>query len=313
MAMVLVVRNEERFLDAHLRYHRALGVGRVYAYLDRCTDRTPEILRAWADTEVIERDRSEAQKFMSTYQCACLGDALGRARRDGVDWLLHLDPDEFAHGENPGGGASLPGLVRRAATRWRGLGRRVDQIVMRTVEVIPTPLGPGQSFLHLPWFQDGGVWERPVLDPGTGKMRTLRNWLGNSRGKSLVRVSADAEPASAHAWARVGGGRLVTVRAGRHLHYVVTDAAHWHEKYAKFSEFPARWEKGNPVRFPKQAWKEASVRMGEQEAADYFREHVAADPAELERIARTRAGRHLRRDSSVSGILAGASRASGGA
>ena len=305
LAMVLVVRDEERFLAEHLRYHRALGVGRVYAYLDRCTDRTPEILAATPDAVVIERDRREDEPYMSTYQCNCLGDALDRARADGVGWLLHLDPDEFAHGENPGGDPSLPGLVRRAATRLRGLGRRVDQLILRTVEAVPTPLGNGETFRDLRWFQDGGVWEREVLDPGEGVVRTLGQWLGGNRGKSLLRVAADAEPASAHHWRRRGGKKLVTVHAGSHFHYVVTDAGHWRQKYAKFSEFPAHWEKGSAVRFPKQAWKEASVSMDEGEAEAYFRRWVAADPAELERLAGTPAGRHLVRDDTVDRVLRG--------
>lgn len=304
--MVLVVRDEERFLDAHLRYHRAVGVGRVYAYLDRCTDATPDILARFPDTEVVERDRAAGQRFMSAYQTDCLADALGRARRDGADWLLHLDPDEFAHGEGPGGDPSLPALVRRASGRWRKLGRRVDQVVMRTVEAVPTPLEPGEGFADLGWFQDGGAWERPMLDPRDGSVRCLDHWLGSNRGKSLLRVAADAEPASAHGWARRGGGPLVTAHAGRHLHYVVTDAAHWMQKYRKFSEYPGHWEKGKPVRFPKQAWKEASVRMSPAEAEAYFHRHVAADPAELARVAATPAGRFLRRDSSVRDVLAAA-------
>ena len=315
LAMVLVVRDEERFLQEHLRYHRAVGVGRVYAYLDRCTDRTPEILAQTPDAVVIRRDRRNDERYMSTYQCHCLGDALQRARADGVDWLLHLDPDEFAHDEGIGRGEGLPGLIRRRATRLRGVigsrgrsgGGRVDQLVLRTVEAVPTPLRAGGSFRELRWFQDGGAWAREVLDPTDGAVRTLDHWLGASRGKSLLRVAADAEPASAHHWQRAGGGELVTVRAGSHFHYVVTDAAHWRQKYAKFSEFPATWEKGNAVRFPKQAWKEASVRMGEAEAEAYFREHVAADPAELERVAATPAGRFLRRDDTVDRVLRGLS------
>ena len=160
VALVLVVRDEERFLADNLRHHRALGVSRFYIYLDRCADRSPEMARACEAAEVIERDRRPEEAFMSQYQTAVLADALGRARRDGFDWLLHVDADEFAWGENdaglfarkvtdatpcPAARGSLPALVRRAATRLRGRGRRVDQIILRTVENVPTPLADGRD------------------------------------------------------------------------------------------------------------------------------------------------------------------------
>ena len=334
IGLALVARDEERFLAANLAYHRALGVSRAYVHLDRCTDDSEAIARrfeAGGFATVLPSDRDAGETYMSEYQVRCLDDALRRARADGLDWLMHVDADEFAWGDNPagpldaiarlvgrGGGTASGGqrlrrqgdlrrMVRRAATlgRLRG-GGRIDQVIMRTVEVVPTPLQDDEDFRHLHWFQDGGVLPREILDPGDGEVKTLDHWLGGRRGKSLVRCAADVVPRSAHDWSLAGGGDPVTARAGLHYHYVVADAAHWLEKYRKFSEYPEVWEKGKPVRFPKQAWKQASVRMTDDEAAAYFARWVAADPAELARLSRTPAGRHLRRDEAVARVLAGA-------
>ena len=304
VALALVVRDEERFLEQNLAFHAAVGVGKFYVYLDRCTDRSAQIARACPAAEVIERDRRPDQAFMSSYQTECLGNALTRARRDGVDWLLHVDADEFAWGENrrePHG--SLPRMIRRAATRLRGLGRRVDQIILRTVECVPTPLNEDENFTHLNWFQDGGALPREILDPTDGVVKRLDDWLGGRRGKSLVRVAADAVPDSAHAWKRRGGGGLTTVGAGLHYHYVVTDWRHWREKYRKFAEYPSHWEKGKPVRFPKQAWKYASLNMSEAEVRAYFDRWVVADPAELRRAADKNGRSCLRCDETIRRVL----------
>ncbi len=295
IGLVLVCRDEERFVRQNLAFHRAAGVGRAYVYLDRCADGTEAIARSFDFAEVIPRDRGAAHAFMSSYQTDVLADALARARRDGIDWLLHVDADEFTSGES----TDLPGLVARAATRLRGFGRRVDQLILRTVEAVPTPLTEGQTFADLCWFQDGGVLGRDVLDPTDGTVKRLDHWLGGRRGKSMVRVAAEVEPDSAHAWRRAGGGTLTTVRAGLHYHYVVTDWRHWLEKYRKFSEYPATWEKGDAVRFPKQAWKEASVAMADAEAKAYFDRWVAVPAGELAAMSKTPAGKHLRHDPTV--------------
>lgn len=50
LAMVMCIKNEERFLEANLHYHHALGVARAYIYLDNCTDRSLELVQSfpWA-------------------------------------------------------------------------------------------------------------------------------------------------------------------------------------------------------------------------------------------------------------------------
>ena len=324
VALALVVRDEARFLARHLAYHRALGVSRAYVYLDRCVDDSGAIARSFDFAEVVERDRDPAERFMSTYQTGVLADALSRARAEGVDWLLHVDADEFAFGENAAepsdpdleppadllARGDLRRLIRRATRPWRGglrgLGRRVDQIILRPLEVVPTPLTAGQPFSALFWFQDGGALSRDLLDPTDGTVRRLDDWLGARRGKSLIRVAADVKPKSAHDWQTMSGGRPVTANAGFHLHFVVTDGRHWLEKYRKFSEYPATWEKGNAVRFPKQAWKEAAARMSDADALAYFDRWVAVPGAELSRLAGTREGRHLRRTTIVPDVLSAA-------
>ena len=297
LALVLCIRNEETFLAANLAYHHALGVSRAYLFLDRCTDASLRIAQSFPWVTAIPRDRDPADRWMSAHQVKCLDDGLEMARADGVEWLLHLDPDEFACSDRRSpvarwAGSMLPG--RRPEPAQRGSLTRMlarakpgtEQVILKPNDVIPTPLGAGAPFWKLQHFQMRGVLERPLLDPTTDEVVQFGERLGHYHGKSIVRTAADVQARSAHRWMRRGAadaerGRIPTERRGFHYHYVVVDGRQWRDKHRKFAEYPDRWEKGNPVRFPKQAWKEASVTMSEEEALRYFDRWVAIQPRRL--------------------------------
>ena len=311
--MALVVRDEARFLGANLAYHKALGVARAYIYLDRCTDTTPEIASACPWAVSIPCDRDPSDRHMSSYQVRCLGDALNRSRADGFDWLLHLDPDEFAWGDNQSGlwrrllGQGRETPIQAVGSLTTMLGRvrsSVEMVAVRCKEVVPLPVEPDAPFWKLHYFQDRGILKRPVLDPTTGSIRQLDLWIGAHRGKSIVRTSAAVQPASAHHWVRAddaGGRPLKIQRLGFHYHYVVVNSEQWQTKYRKFAEYPDHWSSGRPVRFPKQAWKEASLKMTAEEARRYYDEWVAVRPENLDRLVD---GRQVVRESFVEEILA---------
>ena len=308
LALVMCIRDEERFLAEHLRYHHALGVTRAYVFLDRCTDASAQIARSFPWVEAIERDRDPSDRFMSAYQVRCLDESLAMARADGIEWLMHVDADEFACGDDrseyvrlasrllrgllPDGGTpperigNLPRLLARAAPQ-------TEMVVLRSKDVLPMRLPPHAPFWKLRFFQLGGQIRRPILDPMTGEVRQLENRIGGYHGKSIVRTSADVAAASAHRWKRrglalddeknhaVAEESLRAEHRGFLYHFTVVSAEHWLQKHRKFAEYPAHWEKGTPVRFPKQAWKEASVRMTEAEAQAYFDEWIAMQPRQL--------------------------------
>ena len=184
------------------------------------------------------------------------------------------------------------------------VGPSIEMIMMRGKEVVPLPVEPGTPFWKLPYFQDRGIFKRPVLDPTTGVVCQLDLWIGGHRGKSIVRTSAAVQPASAHHWVGAGdtGERPLKIqRLGFHYHYVVVDSEQWQAKYRKFAEYPDTWSSGRPVRFPKQAWKEASLRMTAEEARRYYDEWVAVRPEALDRLVD---GRRIVRESFVEEILA---------
>ena len=290
LAMVLVVRDEERFLEQHLKYHHALGVQKVYIFLDACQDDSPRIARQCDFAEVLQRPRRSDEAFMSVYQTRCLAEALQLARRDRFEWLLHVDPDEFCFGDDrgwlartlartldfgKGGSGSLVRMLDRIPAS-------IDQVRMHTWEVLPIREATGEPFFYHTVFQTKQVLTRHIMDPTTQQVVELKQWLGGRRGKSIIRSSADVVPGTAHEWRSSRGGALNSRWAGWYYHYVVVDGEHWWDKYRKFAAFPPHWEKGNPVRFPKQQWKEAAVRMTKNEAVEYFDRWVALPRREAE-------------------------------
>lgn len=301
LALVSCVRDEAELLPAFLAYHRALGVTRFYLYLDHSSDASEDVARSCADAVALRRDRTAAH--LTLHQIACADDALARARAEGFDWLLHLDVDEFAFGGNAGEGALARGDLRTLLSTTRP---ETEAVVLRTCEAVPTVAGDGAPFWTLRDFLVDAALERPVLDPTTQRLRRLDRWLGHDLGKSIVRVAADVQAATSHAWTRRQGVALPeprpipTERRGRHYHFVVQGARHWREKYRKLASDPPHWPRGGRVPFPKQAWKEAALRLGDAEAERYAREWVlVAEPL----LASARAQGVVRRFTDVEDVL----------
>jgi hypothetical protein len=280
LGLVTCARDEAEVLLPFLSYHRALGVTRFYVYLDRSRDASREIVGAFPGAVAIPRDRRADETHLTSLQLACADDALARARVEGLDWLLHLDVDEFAWGENPGTNALGRGdLLRMLA----GVRADTEAVLLRTLEVVPHADLDGRPFWMLHDVQDGGALERDVYDPVQHTVRKLARWLGHDQGKSVARVAADLQAATPHLWTRRQGVRLPAIlpiayeRRGCHYHFVVRSARHWRQKYGKLAADPATWPRGGPVEFPKQSWKEAAALMSADEAERYARRWVLAD------------------------------------
>jgi hypothetical protein len=272
----MVVRNEERFLARNLDFHRAMGVDHAFVFLDQCTDRSAAIAGSYRWVTPIVSDRQPEQEHMSTFQVACLREALERARAGDYDWMMHVDADEFARGESiDPASASLRALIRTVTDE-------VEQVVLDPVDALPTKLQPGEDFEHLTQFLVRGIIRRRMLDPSAGGMRRLQKRLGHRKGKAIVRTAIDARPVSAHRWIHnETRDPLITVKAGRLYHFVSVDARSWWEKHRKFAGFPSTWSGGKEVSFPKQAWKEAAPRMTRDEAETYFNTWVRYSASQL--------------------------------
>ncbi len=298
--MVMCVRDEEDFIGAHLAYHRAIGVSRAYIFADRCTDSTADIIKSfqWAKTFETSIDPSKA---LTIHLTRCADDALEMAMDEGFDWLIHIDADEFAFADNyPFGifGRLFP-FVRRMKCLpllQRGnllqmlarINKRTEMVLMRTREAMPIVTDTKLPFWKMHYFHDKALDGRNVLDPIDGKIKPLP-WFGHARGKTIIRTTADVQSINAHQWTRNQGVTnpekipIPTEYRGFHFHFLFTSPEDWQKKYRKHYDFPDKWHTNKPVGFPKQSWKEASLKMSSEEVKQYFNKWLAMSSDELEK------------------------------
>ncbi len=289
VALVTCVRNEARFLAAHLLYHREIGIERAYVFLDRCSDGTAEIAVSFSWVRAVRVNPDDAVRFpyVPDLQRVCMDRALEMAREEGIDWLLGIDVDEyFAAGsvkprirrgfvctDTP----DLPAMLGR-------LPASTETVRIYPQEILPVDVQPGGPIWSQRVFLRKRYHTRETMDPITGEVFTWIGLLGHHQGKSIVRTSADVQAVDAHGWTRNQGTeypcrppyfRLKERALGRLLHYVVVDSEHWYEKHRKLSHEPAKWRGGGSVEGTKQCWKNAASQMSLEDAGEYFRRWVA--------------------------------------
>lgn len=289
LGLATCVWDEAAALPAFLAYHRALGVERVYLYLDRCSDESAAIAAAHPFVTAIARADADGAAFES-WQLACHDDALARARADGLDWLLPIDVDEFAWGGGLGSAAPASAVAAGdLRAMLAAVPPAVEAVVFAPLEIVPAWRAPDDP----PWRQ-ADVWReafpvRTMWDPIAAEPVAVQRPLGHDQGKSAARVTASLQAFSAHRWTRAQGRPLpepqpiAEVVAGHHLHYVVQDAAQWLDKYRKFAEHPEVWLRGVAMGFPKRAWRLAAPQMSLRDAERYFDAAVAVPPAARDR------------------------------
>jgi len=295
LALVTCVRNEAEWLPAFLRYHHAVGVGRAYVFLDRCTDdATAAVAGSFPWVRLFRLDPSEAAQFtyISDLQCACMNHAFALARREGIPWLLMIDVDEYACGDNPGATTPLerahllPMLDR---VRWDTL-----QVRLPTRELAPALLAPAAPFWEQRYFQTGPKLAWTIHDPLTGAQTSWRDFLGHRQGKAIIRTGAAVQAYDAHRWVQEQGVRwptrpepalAPTEKLGYHLHYYVVDQRHWLKKFPKQQAEPPVWFCGSPVELPKQCWKVATGQLPAAQLEGYFERWIARHDDELATLA----------------------------
>lgn len=164
LAIAYTVRNEGALLSRSIDYHRAIGFGRFFVFLDGTTDDTAERLAGIADVQVQNSIRPDdrlvtdgpewvkaiapwwstdmdVRKRINTLAAACMAEAAG------VDWLLCIDPDEVFH-------ASLdtPPSAGLTAAFFRVVPRHVDQVLLRNLEVVPPVRSTSNPFVDCTRF-----------------------------------------------------------------------------------------------------------------------------------------------------------------
>lgn len=296
IGLITCVRNEARFLEAFLSYHHKLGICRAYVFLDRCTDHSERIANAfpWVQVFQVPSNVTEGMRYTSTLQKYCCEQAMEMALGEGLDWIMMLDADEFAYGD-----VVLPKFARtpiqKGSPAQGDLGRLcqsvapdTEMIILRTKEVVPFSLPQPEPFWKQRFFQVDWPVARRIPDPLDTTRSKRVSWLGDTVGKSIVRVREDVRARGSHFWYIERNGQLeepLSVREGSYYHFHLTSPEHWREKFKKLSHEPDTWPTGHPVPFTKTVWKKAAETLTPVQAREYLDQYVYLDECQLLRRA----------------------------
>ncbi|PRQ02407.1 hypothetical protein ENSA5_23340 [Enhygromyxa salina] len=216
MTPVLAIASTVRGLDLSYRsalaHHRALGFSRFYLFVDDPSERE-DLARMLGDLggaglELIPRDAAHDAKAASsplygdpqlpyarcvvTRQRINLAMVVELARRDGVDWLLHIDADELLA---PPLGRELPEWLAE-----RGPG--YDELFFPNLEAVPQREEYDDPFVEVRTFKRSPYHLRKAqLDRLRYKHERQQFYVAYASGKSMFRpatIEPGAVPRSVH-------------------------------------------------------------------------------------------------------------------
>jgi hypothetical protein len=176
----------------------------------------------WAASELPDQSSIEARQVYN----ASL--ALEWARREGIDWIIHIDSDElvFTPGQN---------LKRHL----KSVGENIDAITFPTLEALPK-LKYGQHFFEeIHWFKSA---KSPVPRAETiarvmGCRRALQYgyFRGHTDGKTAVRVRPSIEGMGIHLPTPLGGAEFRIIRSSEAfiLHFDCCTVDDWKLKWKR--------------------------------------------------------------------------------
>jgi len=297
---LFTARNEADLIVPNLAYHRHLGVTDVFAFLDRSTDGTRRFLKSQPGTRVFEDlaldqllpysagkpdlDLDLIQRRFTAHngirQILHANMALDLCRREGIDWLVNIDPDELLLPVSQGAGqGALRDFLGQAAPS-------IGAFVFENLEFIPLQMNPSPLFsgrffkVPMPGIDLTGLPKSTLPDSRTKEVVPTGWFWGHTSGKLAVRVASAM--AFSHLVSRFQTtGRVV--RTNWLLHYNILGFQHFLTKYRNFSDFPSHTSLGRPVRASRLLLVELvnGGRLGEAELEEYFRTNILYRPDEV--------------------------------
>lgn len=322
-AIVMTVRNEQDLLRANVLYHRYLGVRRFYVFLDGTTDRTPETVidldyvtllpsssrESFLESPAHRTMHASSERLKHVVRTSATHSAARqmlntiiaceRARDEGIDWILSLDPDElicFDPHETQAG--ELTSFLQTQPVD-------IEQITFPSAEIVQQSHSYENVFAEATLFKhpDSSV-RRSLYDPfkkavrghffyprklrriPLPKYKKLTWWYGHRFGKSAARTSIDLLP-RVHTFDRFDGSRELQTRgAGLALHYLLYSADDFMKKYRNFRGRPDTYVSGQAVNYRKKIWIQMvnDPSFSEEFLREYYNRWVAFDDEEIARL-----------------------------
>lgn len=95
LSIVVVVKNEEDYIDEWIRYHQLVGIDHIYLYNNGSTDKTEKIVRPYVENGFV----TYTSMTGTGVQLAVYNDAIKRFK-DETKYMAFIDADEFLRSVN---------------------------------------------------------------------------------------------------------------------------------------------------------------------------------------------------------------------
>jgi len=293
LGLVMTIRNERALLRRNLLYHRFAGVDKVFLYLDRCTDGSPETvddlpfvqIAPTTDPETL-RDRPGAEVYVenpeqvTARQALNVIRALDLAAEEGLDWLMHIDADELVC---PNAEAVDEGDLKRF---FESVDDDVESVQFPPYEVCARRLEYEDVFTEETLFTPPDAsGTRTLYNPIDGSSIKADLTLGHHKGKSAVRVGPDVIPRGPHEFLHLDHRKPNTITRGLLLHFYLHSFSQFVQKFRNMVDRPNTWIRGQPIRPQKRLWRDMvnSGNFDDDELRDYFERWVLVTDDEVRR------------------------------
>jgi hypothetical protein len=301
---IFTLKNEEELIAYNMLYHRYIGVTDFFVFLDNSTDNTKNILSSMPDTRVFENlsydellpyslgkpelDHDLIKEKFSAHngvrQILHANMALDICRKEGIDFLIHIDPDELI--------CLNLDVVKKGSLKnyLENLPDSAGAVIFENIESVPVEIAPAfpfgdilfkntlsgdESFNHLP--------KTAVPDPYTGEMVQTGWFWGHTSGKLAVRVTPESY-FSHFVHSFHSNGKIIKEKYL--LHYNILNFRHFLVKYKNFKDFPQFTSFGHKVR----PLRTLFVRLANdpqktgEELIEYYKNHIMYNNLDIQII-----------------------------
>jgi hypothetical protein len=222
-------------------YHIGQGIAKIYIIFDDPNDRSIQIARSNPNVEVILNDMQHRSSLSGLYeydnwrktldtevmsrQIMNVEAVMQKAKKDGMDWLIHIDSDEMINVPNPS---------KKIWEVYEHQGSNVEVVHINNYEVL---------------VQDGKS-ENCFRDHKLFRTRQTPGYRAYYGTKSSARVNPNNHPHGVHHFkTNAPNGKIATISESEMviLHYVNCNFEEWKRKYETLGKFKDTWWGYKPI------------------------------------------------------------------
>ena len=231
LAIVTTLRAPENIIQSFVNYHLNIGIDQLFLFFDDPNDPSiikfsnhPKITTIKCTNKHWEKTGCHKNSDIETRQTHNADLALSQAKKQGIDWITHIDIDELIHTEKKNIKEILSTIDQTTAYLW-----------MQTLEAIPTKLETTNPFIEINNFkipQKNNTIKQETLSSTLFHNEYFRGHIG---GKSFTRTRSDVKSLKIHRPEPLENHTLTaqTTKETMLLHYDCYDYKSWLEKWER--------------------------------------------------------------------------------